>query len=72
MASTETVLRLRPEFRVASERPHLGLYLMVKNDLDQDHGFRYIQPFVKNSRRPYVLIGGTLYIKKSSYMCGEW
>ena len=62
MASTEAILRLRPEFRVASERRHLGLYLMVKNDLDQDHGFRYIQPFVKMTRRPYVLIHGPLYI----------
>ena len=60
MASTEAVLRLRPEFRVAFERPHLVLYLIVKNDLDQDHGFGFIQPFVKKTMRPYELIHGPL------------
>ena len=64
MASSEAVLRLRPEFRVAFERPQLGLYLMEKIDLDRDHGLGDIQPFVKNGKRPCVLIEGTLYAIK--------
>ena len=66
MASSEAVLRLRPELRVASERPHFGLYLMEKNDLDQDNGLGYIRPFVKNGKRPCVLIEGTLYYSQIS------
>ena len=67
MASTEAVLRLRPEFRVASESPHLGLCLMVKNDLDQDHGLGDIWPLVKTGKWPCLFYRGTLYSDSGSY-----
>lgn len=42
MASTEAVVRPRPDFKVASQRPQFILYLMVKMHLDQGHGLGYI------------------------------
>ena len=54
MASSEAAWRLRPEFRVASERPQLGLYLMEKNDLDQDHGLGDTVMLIKDATNYYI------------------
>ena len=47
MASTEAVLRLRPDFRVASESPDFSVHLIKKVDPDKGYGLGDIQPFVK-------------------------
>ena len=43
-------MRLRLDFRVASERPLFELFLKVKVGLDQGHGLRAVRAFVKKCR----------------------
>ena len=64
MASTEAALRLRPDFRVASESWHFELYLIEKVGLDEGYGFGDIGQFIKSEKLPYVFYYGTLYSTK--------